>query len=134
MVLKVIYFEFRGGNEEKGGRAGCHYSGVKKPKEFVGRGNKKFGVQDAGQYVIQCYHLLAFICLFAHFLLILFSLMPHQFFLHFIDAQDAINCYERERETRVAAEKLQASLSEELEKANQEKTAANQQVCFSTDI
>lgn len=42
--------------------------------------------------------------------------------------QDAINLHRMEAEARVSAERLQASLSEDLEKVREEKLAAEQQV------
>lgn len=42
--------------------------------------------------------------------------------------QDAINCHRREKEARDAAEKLQASLTSELEKTREEKLAAEKRV------
>ncbi|KAH7545834.1 hypothetical protein FEM48_Zijuj01G0135800 [Ziziphus jujuba var. spinosa] len=50
------------------------------------------------------------------------------------DKLDAIDCYRREKEARSAAEKLQASLSVELEKSRQEKLAADQRVSTSEDL
>lgn len=46
----------------------------------------------------------------------------------FSKKQDAIDCHEREKEGRLAAEQVQASLKEELEKAEQDKAAANERV------
>ncbi|XP_057963055.1 kinesin-like protein KIN-14C [Malania oleifera] len=50
------------------------------------------------------------------------------------DKLDAIECHRREREARVAVEKLKASLSEELVKAQEEKLAANQKVISLNDM
>ncbi|PON64977.1 Kinesin-like protein [Parasponia andersonii] len=50
------------------------------------------------------------------------------------DKLDAINCHRREKEARDAAEKLQASLSDELEKARQDKLVADQRVSTSEDL
>uniref|UniRef100_A0A5B6YP98 Kinesin-like protein n=1 Tax=Davidia involucrata TaxID=16924 RepID=A0A5B6YP98_DAVIN len=47
---------------------------------------------------------------------------------------DAIECHRREKEARAAAEKLQASLREELEKSEQEKSSANQRVTSLNDM
>ncbi|KAL7212031.1 hypothetical protein ACSBR2_014818 [Camellia fascicularis] len=47
---------------------------------------------------------------------------------------DAIECQRREKEAKVVAEKLQASLKEELEKAEQEKISANQRVTSLNDM
>ncbi|XP_052180529.1 kinesin-like protein KIN-14C [Diospyros lotus] len=51
-----------------------------------------------------------------------------------LEKLDAIECHRREKEDRVAAEKLQASLREELEKAEQEKVTANQRVTSLNDM
>lgn len=48
--------------------------------------------------------------------------------LLWIDDQDAIECHRKEKEARVAGEKLQASLLAELEKTQQEKSVAEQKV------
>ncbi|KAF3451633.1 hypothetical protein FNV43_RR07728 [Rhamnella rubrinervis] len=50
------------------------------------------------------------------------------------DKLDAIDCHRREKEARDAAEKLQASLSVELEKAHQEKLVVDQRVSTSEDL
>ncbi|KAK3024948.1 hypothetical protein RJ639_042755, partial [Escallonia herrerae] len=47
---------------------------------------------------------------------------------------DAIDCHKREKEARIAMEKLQASLAEELAKAEQEKLSANQKVTSLNDM
>ncbi|XP_021726252.1 kinesin-like protein KIN-14C [Chenopodium quinoa] len=47
---------------------------------------------------------------------------------------DAIECYNREKEARVAAEALIASLSQELEKTRQEKMTADQKVVSVNDM
>lgn len=47
---------------------------------------------------------------------------------------DAIECHRRETEAKIAAEKLQASLREELGKAEQEKLIANQKVSSLNDM
>ncbi len=48
--------------------------------------------------------------------------------LLWFDDQDAIDCHRKEKEARVAGEKLQASLLAELEKIRHEKSAAEQKV------
>ncbi|CAE6184968.1 unnamed protein product [Arabidopsis arenosa] len=48
--------------------------------------------------------------------------------------QDAIECHRREKESRVAAEKVQASLGEELDKVKEEKMAAKQKVTSLEDM
>jgi kinesin family protein C1 len=48
--------------------------------------------------------------------------------------QDAIECHRREKEARVAAEKVQASLGEELDKVKEEKMAAKQKVTSLEDM
>ncbi|XP_024024920.1 kinesin-like protein KIN-14C [Morus notabilis] len=50
------------------------------------------------------------------------------------DKLDAINCHRREKEARDGAEKLQASLSDALEKVKQEKLIADQRVSTSEDL
>ncbi|EOA15696.1 hypothetical protein CARUB_v10006408mg [Capsella rubella] len=48
--------------------------------------------------------------------------------------QDAIECHRREKESRVAAEKVQASLREELDKVKEEKMTAQQKVTSLEDM
>ncbi|XP_010434203.1 PREDICTED: kinesin-like protein KIN-14C [Camelina sativa] len=48
--------------------------------------------------------------------------------------QDAIECHRREKECRVAAEKVQDSLGEELDKVKEEKMTANQKVTSLEDM
>lgn len=50
------------------------------------------------------------------------------------DKLDAIECHRKEKEARVAGEKLQASLSAELEKIRQEKSAAEQKAASFEDM